>query len=152
MYDKLDRIREELAKARQKKEESSGGGAPAWMSTFSDLMNLLLCFFVLLFSMSTIDAQKFEEVVKKTNGDIEESVSTTVDTLLQKLSLMEKKIEDDFPNVFDKIKKDDFIFEELQNIRNRLPQEILDVERKSGSLTQEARDNALAIFDVDNHD
>lgn len=50
--------------------------------------------------------QKFEEVVKKTNGDIEESASTTVDTLLKKLSLMEKKIEDDFPNVFDKIKKD----------------------------------------------
>lgn len=57
-----------------------------------------------------------------------------------------------FKQWFDKIKKDDFIFEELQNIRNRLPQEILDVERKSGSLTQEARDNALAIFDVDNHD
>ena len=33
------------------------------MSTFSDLMNLLLCFFVLLFSMSTVDAQKFEEIV-----------------------------------------------------------------------------------------
>ena len=32
------------------------------MSTFSDLMNLLLCFFVLLFSMSTVDAQKFEAV------------------------------------------------------------------------------------------
>ena len=30
------------------------------MATFSDLMNLLLCFFVLLFSMSTVDAQKFE--------------------------------------------------------------------------------------------
>ena len=50
--------------------------------------------------------QKIEEVVKKTNGDIEESASTTVDTLLKKLSLMEKKIEDDFPNVFDEIKKD----------------------------------------------
>lgn len=30
------------------------------MNTFSDLMNLLLCFFVLLFSMSSVDAQKFE--------------------------------------------------------------------------------------------
>ena len=50
--------------------------------------------------------QKIEEVVKKTNGDIEASANTTVDTLLKKLSLMEKKIEDDFPNVFDKIKKD----------------------------------------------
>lgn len=49
--------------ARKKKGEG-GGGSPAWMSTFSDLMNLLLCFFVLLFSMSTIDQEKFEEVVK----------------------------------------------------------------------------------------
>jgi chemotaxis protein MotB len=33
------------------------------MNTFSDLMNLLLCFFVLLFSMSTVDAEKFEKVI-----------------------------------------------------------------------------------------
>lgn len=48
--------------ARKKQEESKGGGSPAWMSTFSDLMNLLLCFFVLLFSMSSVDAEKFQEV------------------------------------------------------------------------------------------
>ncbi|MDE7249740.1 MAG: chemotaxis protein, partial [Lachnospiraceae bacterium] len=35
-------------------------GAPACHATFADLMNLLLCFFVLLFSMSSVDAQKFE--------------------------------------------------------------------------------------------
>lgn len=46
----------------KRKPEESGGGSPAWMSTFSDLMNLLLCFFVLLFSMSSVDAQKFQEV------------------------------------------------------------------------------------------
>ena len=33
-----------------------------WKDTFSDLMNLLLCFFVLLFSMSTVDADKFQEL------------------------------------------------------------------------------------------
>lgn len=33
------------------------------MNTFADLMNLLLCFFVLLFSMSTVDAEKYEKVV-----------------------------------------------------------------------------------------
>lgn len=47
--------------ARQKKEDPPRGLAP-WMATFSDLMNLLLCFFVLLFSMSEIDATKFEEI------------------------------------------------------------------------------------------
>lgn len=46
----------------KKKQEDPPAGTPAWMATFSDLMNLLLCFFVLLFSMSTVDAKKFEEV------------------------------------------------------------------------------------------
>ena len=44
----------------KRKPDEPPKGAPAWQSTFADLMNLLLCFFVLLFSMSTIDAQKFE--------------------------------------------------------------------------------------------
>lgn len=46
--------------AKRKEEEPKP--AAAWMSTFSDLMNLLLCFFVLLFSMSTLDAAKFEQL------------------------------------------------------------------------------------------
>ena len=37
--------------------------AAGWITTFSDLMNLLLCFFVLLFSMSTVDAEKFQMVI-----------------------------------------------------------------------------------------
>ena len=48
--------------ARQKKE-APPAGSPAWMATLSDLMNLLLCFFVLLFSMSTVDAEKFQVVI-----------------------------------------------------------------------------------------
>ncbi len=48
--------------ARKKKEQSGGGGSPAWMATFSDLMNLLLCFFVLLFAFSSVDAEKFAEI------------------------------------------------------------------------------------------
>ncbi|MGL5259250.1 MAG: flagellar motor protein MotB [Lachnospiraceae bacterium] len=46
--------------AKQKKEEAPPAGSPAWMATYGDLMTLLLCFFVLLFSMSSVDAQKFE--------------------------------------------------------------------------------------------
>ncbi|SFL78416.1 flagellar motor protein MotB [Halanaerobium salsuginis] len=37
-----------------------GGGSPAWMTTFSDLMTLLLVFFVLLYSFSVMDVEKFE--------------------------------------------------------------------------------------------
>ncbi|OCC15472.1 Flagellar motor rotation protein MotB [Dissulfuribacter thermophilus] len=37
-------------------------GAPKWMVTFGDLMSLLLCFFVLLLSFSTMDPAMFKEV------------------------------------------------------------------------------------------
>ncbi|MBO4997105.1 MAG: flagellar motor protein MotB [Lachnospira sp.] len=48
--------------ARRKNEEEQAPGSPAWMATFSDLMNLLLCFFILLFASSTIDAEKLQEI------------------------------------------------------------------------------------------
>ena len=46
----------------KRKPEDPPAGLPAWMATFSDLMNLLLCFFVMLFSMSSIDANKWNEM------------------------------------------------------------------------------------------
>ncbi len=36
-----------------------GEGAPPWLTTFSDLMSLLLCFFVLIVSMSTVKEADF---------------------------------------------------------------------------------------------
>ena len=48
----------------KRKEEAPPAGSPAWMATFSDLMNLLLCFFVLLFSMSTVDSEKFRQIAE----------------------------------------------------------------------------------------
>ncbi|HAI20615.1 MAG TPA: flagellar motor protein MotB, partial [Clostridiales bacterium UBA8153] len=50
---------------RRRTRRSQGGGAntSAWLSTYGDMVTLLLCMFVLLFSMATLDAQKFERVV-----------------------------------------------------------------------------------------
>jgi len=50
--------------AKKKKEDAPAPGSPAWMATFSDLMNLLLCFFVLLFSMSSVDQGKAEALIQ----------------------------------------------------------------------------------------
>lgn len=47
--------------ARKKLKTSSPGSAP-WLNTFADLMNLLLCFFVMLFAFSDINVEKFEKV------------------------------------------------------------------------------------------
>ena len=48
----------------RKKEEEVKKGLDEWMGTFSDMMTLLMCFFVMLFSMSSIDAAKFDEVAQ----------------------------------------------------------------------------------------
>ena len=57
--------------AKKKEEFKLPPGTPApWMSTFSDMMTLLMCFFVLLFSMSEVDAAKFEEVAKSFQSTI----------------------------------------------------------------------------------
>lgn len=37
-------------------------GAPLWLATFADLMSLLMCFFVLLLSFATMDANKFKRM------------------------------------------------------------------------------------------
>ncbi|MBN2288892.1 MAG: flagellar motor protein MotB [Candidatus Glassbacteria bacterium] len=45
-------------------------GAPAWMTTFSDLMSLLLCFFVLLVSMSSVDPSEFNKATGALKGSL----------------------------------------------------------------------------------
>ena len=43
-------------------KKEGGGGSPAWVMTFADLMSLLMCFFVLLLSFSEMDLQKFKQI------------------------------------------------------------------------------------------
>ena len=54
----------------KKKQAEAPKGSPAWMATFSDLMNLLLCFFVLLFSMSSVSEEKFNMVIASLQSKI----------------------------------------------------------------------------------
>ncbi len=51
-----------------KKEPEPKKGAPEWMTTFSDMVTLLLTFFVLLFSFSSIDATKWRSLVSAFTG------------------------------------------------------------------------------------
>jgi chemotaxis protein MotB len=46
------------------KKRGGGGSDDAgnWLTTYGDLVTNLLCFFILLFSMATIDNQKYEEL------------------------------------------------------------------------------------------
>lgn len=46
----------------KKKQDEPPKGSPAWMATFSDLMNLLLCFFVLLYASASTDVEKLARI------------------------------------------------------------------------------------------
>lgn len=50
-----------MARRRKKETNSNSGGGGGWMTTFADLMSLLLTFFILLYSMSSVSAEKFNE-------------------------------------------------------------------------------------------
>ncbi len=54
--------------AKRKREENPPKGAPAWMVTYGDMMTLLLCFFVLLVSISTMELEKFKAVAASLKG------------------------------------------------------------------------------------
>ena len=51
------------------KKKHSGGGGANWMDTYGDMVTLLLCFFVMLYSMSSMDQQKWMALVESFNPD-----------------------------------------------------------------------------------
>lgn len=54
--------------AGRKKKSEGGGGAPEWLVTYGDLMSLLLTFFVLLLSFSTISEEDFNQAMMSLQG------------------------------------------------------------------------------------
>lgn len=56
------------------RRKKSGGGGANWMDTYGDMVTLLLCFFVLLYSMSSLDKGKYEILVRAFNPNAIEEV------------------------------------------------------------------------------
>ncbi|ABA88420.1 flagellar basal body stator protein MotB [Syntrophotalea carbinolica DSM 2380] len=52
----------------RKKNKKAAAGAPAWMVTYSDMVTLLLTFFVLLLSMANMDKRKFFDALGSLKG------------------------------------------------------------------------------------
>lgn len=57
-----------MKRNKPKPEAPEENGAPAWMTTYADMITLVLTFFVLLFSFSSIDALKWKEIVSSLSG------------------------------------------------------------------------------------
>lgn len=69
--------------ARKKKEQPAAPGSPAWMATFADLVTLLMCFFVLLYSMSSIDTAKLQAMAAGMKGEKSLIQSAETNSLLE---------------------------------------------------------------------
>lgn len=70
----------------RKKPVQQEGGGDSWMNTYADMVTLLLCFFVLLFAMSTIDAEKYHALAnafseKKVTENVPQSLVGNNETI-----------------------------------------------------------------------
>lgn len=59
-----------MAKKKQKKENSE-----RWLLTYSDLITLLMIFFVIMYSMSNVDSQKYDSLATSLNNSLNPSFS-----------------------------------------------------------------------------
>lgn len=74
-----------MRKRRYKGNGPKQEGAPAWMTTYGDLVTLLLTFFVLLLAFSEIDAQKFKAMIMSfqgSTGNLDSSTILTTEEIL----------------------------------------------------------------------
>ena len=96
-------------------QEEQGG---SWMDTYGDMVTLLLTFFVLLFSFSTIDAEKWRALVGAFTGTPVEAVApmdpsdlgSELDVLENNTALQDQntsgeETEEKFQELYEKLKK-----------------------------------------------
>lgn len=73
-------------------------GLPAWMGTFSDLMALLMCFFVLLLSFSEMDALKFKRLAGSLRNAFGVQAEVNVMDIPKGTSIIAKEFSPGTPN------------------------------------------------------
>jgi chemotaxis protein MotB len=95
-------------------------GAPSWMVTFADLVTLLLVFFVLLFSMSSVETEKFKSVMSSIQIALNTQSAFSIPHVDKDLFLVEPlqelpAIEIIPPQQFEKIEDNKNIEEEIDD-------------------------------------
>ncbi len=150
--------------ARKKKEEAPAPGSPAWMATFSDLMNLLLCFFVLLFAMSSVDTAKWNEMAQSFastfnvfkaggnffgDGNLVANGASQLNNLDEhKQSMGEESDSDvDKDHIYDKIGDTDEQLEYYENKVAEMEGIIEDLKNQEAAKEEQKQETASALYD-----
>ncbi|MRI83126.1 MAG: flagellar motor protein MotB [Nitratiruptor sp.] len=107
--------------ARKKPQECPS--LPGWLVSFGDLMSLLLTFFILLYSMSTVSLEKFYQSIR----GITEAFGgrTTKD---ESNTIVPNKVELEFKKFHPKLKKKERLRQELFQIKQMLAQAGIEAE------------------------
>jgi chemotaxis protein MotB len=138
--------------AKKKEEFKLPPGTPApWMSTFSDMMTLLMCFFVLLFSMSEVDAAKFEEVARSFQSTVSifKGGSQAIgDGILISNGVSQLNMLDEYVNSSGKTTESDAeVVEDMSN-SGGASDEVRDAASQLGMTQEEAQDLQDAIDEL----
>jgi len=71
------------------KKKGGGGGAPGWVTTFADLMSLLMCFFVMLVSSASVERTTFARMAQSMKEELGGGKAETVSE--EKMTTVEMK-------------------------------------------------------------
>jgi len=107
--------------AKKKKQECAS--IPGWLVSFGDLMSLLLTFFILLYSMSTVSIEKFYQSIRGITEAFggRKMVETS-------RTLIKNKVELDFKQMYPKLKKKKRLLAELNDLKKTLQEAGIEAE------------------------
>lgn len=130
--------------ARKKKVVQGPPGAPLWMTTYGDMITLVLCFFILLFAYSETDTVKWKMVVSSLKGSIGvlDGGETLNQTDLLNQGTSPDSISDSILTSVDDSRRQDI--EELQEIVQQLRQE-LNEEISKGEIIVQLNERGVLI-------
>ena len=88
-----------MATKRNRFPDEEGGG-DAWLATYGDMITLLMCFFVIFFSVSDVNVALFEDMKNGFKSDVTNTeTQTPIGMLASRLDSIYDNPEDDDPDV-----------------------------------------------------
>ncbi len=124
---------------KKPEEEDDAPSSPAWMATFADMMTLLMCFFILILSFSSMELDKF----KMAMGSLQGALGT--------LGVQKKLLPDQSwfsPNTQNRDQiKENSILDHIEKMRKQIKKEGLEdkisIEEEGGEVYIQMKDDMM---------